>query len=152
MEMDEEQRLIYAIALRVGTGRQLAEMFGTTLPELKAFVEEHRERIERTRERFENPKESALSVVEPGQLSDLWITNKYERLKQIQYGAEKMKDYIEAGGLAPTEFATAVRELRAYMTAAASELGQLLNRGAGDSGDGSYLSVDIQGVDMENLR
>lgn len=153
MEMDEEQRLIYAIALRVGTGRQLAGMFVLTLAELRAFVEEHKERITRTRERFMNPEpESALSMIEPGQLSDLWITNKYERLKQIQYGAEKMKDYIEAGGLAPTEFATAVRELRAYMTAAASELGQLLNRGAGDSGDGSYLSVDIQGVDMENLR
>ena len=73
-------------------------------------------------------------------------------MKQIQYGAEKMKEYIEYGGLVPTEFATAVRELRAYMTAAASELGQLLNRGAGDSGQGEYLSVDIQGVDMENLR
>lgn len=155
MEIGEEQKLIYAIALRLCTGRQLAALFHTTVADLRVFVADNQERITKARERFENPEADngkALSSIEPGQLSDLWITNKYERLRQIQYGAEKMKDYIEAGGLAPTEFATAVRELRAYMTAAASELGQLLNRGAGDQGDGSYLSVDIQGVDMENLR
>lgn len=152
MEMDEEQRLIYAIALRLCSAKQLAVLFGTTVPELRQFVADNQERIERARERFINPEQADRKALSPGQLSDLWITNKYERLKQIQYGAEKMKDYIEAGGLMPTEFATAVRELRAYMTAAASELGQLLNRGAGDSGEGEYLSVDIQGVDMEALR
>lgn len=152
MEMDEEQRLIYAIALRLATAKQLAALFHTGVPELRVFVADNEERIAKARERFENPEpESALSTVEPGQLSDLWITNKFQRLKRMQNAAEDMESLMSQP-LSAGELSTAVREFRSYMMLAANELGQLLHRGAGDSGDGSYLSVDIQGVDMENLR
>lgn len=151
MEKEEEQRLIYAIALRVGTGRTLAEAFGLSMAELKQFVTDNHDRLQATRERFEAPEVEPSSAPTPGQLSDLWITNKYERLKRMQDAAEEMQDLMN-GSLSASELATAVRELRSYMQLAANELGQLLNRGAGDAGDGSYLSVSVNGVDMEHLR
>ncbi len=55
MEKEEEQRLIYAIALRVGTGRQLAETFGLSMAELKQFVADNHDRLQATRDRFDEP-------------------------------------------------------------------------------------------------
>ena len=49
MEIDEEQKLIYAIALRLCTGRQLATLFHTTVADLKVFVTDNEERITKTR-------------------------------------------------------------------------------------------------------
>ncbi len=69
----------------------------------------------------------------------------------MQDAAEEMQQLMNSS-LSASELSTAVRELRSYMQLAANELGQLLHRGAGDAGDGSYLSVDINGVNMENLR
>lgn len=153
MDRETQRRLIYAIALRVGTGQQIADLFGITLAGLKLFVERHHDRLVAVREQFERPERAPTDTEPtPGQLSDLWITNKYERLKRMQDVAEEMEQTISNGGMSVSELSTAVRELRSYMMLAANELGQLLNRGAGDSGDGSYLSVNIQGVDMENLR
>ncbi len=151
MEKEEEQRLIYAIALRVGTGRQLAETFGLSMAELKRFVADNHDRLQATRERFEAPEPMVVRDPTPGQLSDLWITSKYERLKRMQDAAEEMQNLMN-GSLSASELATAVRELRSYMQLAANELGQLLHRGAGDAGDGSYLAVTFNGVDMENLK
>lgn len=154
MDKETEQRLVYAIALRVGTGQQIADLFGITLHGVKLFAQRNQERLERARERItgEAAPQPEAAQPTPGQLSDLWITNKYERLKRLQTIAEEMEKTIANGGMSAAELATAVRELRSYMMLAANELGQLLHRGAGDSGDGSYLSVDIQGVNMENLR
>lgn len=85
----------------------------------------------------------------PKQLDDLWLTNKFERLKRIQFLADGMYESIVSGAYYGD--ATLMREYRSYLMLAANELGQLLHRGAGDSG-GDTLSVDIQGIDMENLR
>lgn len=156
MEREDEQRLIAAIALRVGTGQQIADLFGITLPGLKAYVEKNRERIQRAQDRIlgrtQEVEAPAPSQPTPGQLDDLWITNKYERLKRMQNAAEEMQAMMESGALAPAELATAVRELRSYMMLAANELGQLLHRGAGEQANGDVLSVEISGVDMETLR
>lgn len=152
MEKETEQRLIYAIALRVGTGKTLADSFGITLPELKQFVADNHDRLLATRERLEAPEPATSGkALSPGQLSDLWITNKYERLKRMQDAAEEMQNLMN-GSLSAAELATAVRELRSYMQLAANELGQLLHRGAGDAGDGSYLAVTFNGVDMEQMK
>jgi hypothetical protein len=82
----------------------------------------------------------------------MWITNKAQRLQRLQRVADIAYDDIVSGGLVGAELATAVREFRSYLTSAANELGQLLHRGAGDSGTGDYLSVELNGVDMDSLR
>ena len=153
MQLEEEQRLIYAIALRLCNARQLAYLFNTTVEELKVYVADNTERIEAARQRLENPDPPPPPAdVTPGQLDDLWISNKFERLKRLQELAEQMKEYLDARTLSPTEFATAVREYRSYMNSAAQELGQLLNRGAGDGAAGDVLSVEIGGVDLGALQ
>lgn len=156
MPFDDETKLIYAIALQLAKAGELAELFHTNVVDLQEFVAEHRERITAVRERFLEPENAedgkALSSVNPGQLEDLWISNKYERLRRMQDAADRMEEMIMTGHLAPAELATAVRELRSYMALAANELGQLLHRGAGDTATGDTLSVEIGGVDMESLR
>lgn len=157
MERHEEQALINAIALRVGTAGQLSERFGIPVPELRAFAAERLERIQAAKRRLEGeeepPKADSGKALSPENLSDLWITNKFERLKRLQEIAEaSFEELTGSAGMTPAEYATSMREFRSYLMLAANELGQLLNRGAGDSGDGSYLSVEISGVNMENLR
>lgn len=154
MERHEEQSLINAIALRIGTARQLSERFGIPVPELRAFAAERMERIEAAKRRLEGEEEppKERTDITPENLSDLWITNKFERLKRLQAIAEDSYDVLFGGGMTPAEYSTAMREFRSYLMLASNELGQLLNRGAGDSGDGSYLSVDIAGVDMETMK
>lgn len=103
-------------------------------------------------ESYHKPDENPAEVT-PQQLADLWITSKFERLKRMQQVAEVTEKLIGYGTqLAPAELATAIREYRSYMMLAANELGQLLHRGAGDSGEGDSLNVSIQGVDMDTMR
>lgn len=148
MERDEHKKLIRAIALREGTARQLAERFGITTQGLRRFAEKYMHEIEN----WEDPEEDPSGVT-PQQLEDLWIANKYERLKRMQEVAEVTAELIQFGRqLAPAELATAIREYRSYMMLAANELGQLLHRGSGDSGQGDTLSVSIEGVDMDTMR
>lgn len=148
-----EQTLINAIALRVGTASQLSARFSIPVPELREFAADNIERIKAAKARLEGdlPADDGKAL-SPTQLDQLWITNKFERLKRLQSIAEETEHMIVNGGMSVSELSMAVREFRSYLMLAANELGQLLNRGAGDSGDGGYLSVDIQGVDMESLR
>lgn len=135
----DQQALINAIALREGTAKQLSRRFGLTIDELKAFLGEHREEVE---EVSEQEKE----------VSDLWITNKNERLLRLQTIADKLyQECTEANYVSASEYATVLREFRSYCAAVANELGQLLHRGAGDAGTDS-LTVDFQGVELEDLR
>lgn len=144
--------MIHAIAAREGTARELAVRFGISVDELKTFAAANREALEAERRRLETPE--AEKAITPAQLGDLWITNKYERLKRLQEVAEDTYDSIlhHSGGLTSAEYSTVVREFRSYLMLAANELGQLLHRGAGDSGEGDSLSVEITGVNMDSLR
>lgn len=149
--------LINAIANREGTARQIALWYGTTVPKLRKFVEDNKGELEQARlkikseEGEEREEERQDNLVTPNELDELWITKKAERLGKYQEIANGLYYDLKAGNLAGTEYATALRELRSYMAAVANELGQLLHRGAGDSGTDT-LSVDIQGIDMDNLR
>jgi hypothetical protein len=98
----------------------------------------------------ERPSDSG--TVLPADLSELWIGNKTERLRRLQEIAEISYRDIMHGDLAGAELATATREFRSYLMLAANELGQLLNRGAGDSGEGTYLSVELNGVNTDDLK
>ena len=139
---DDREALIYEIASRNFTAKELASKYSTDIATLKAFVEENREEIEETRqEEFESDDEDLT----PSQLKELWITNKYERLKRYQKVADKLLNV-------KVHDATSLRELRSYMRYAAEELGQLLHRGAGQNADDSSVKFEIEGIDMEKLQ
>jgi predicted transcriptional regulator len=141
--------IINAIASREGTAQQIAGWYGYTVDELRVFTAKEMEAIKLAREAYEasNEEEEDSDVVTPSQLSELWIGNKFARLKRYELVADHlMKEALRVPD------ATVLRELRSYMMAAANELGQLLHRGSGDAGAGDRLSVDIQGVDMESMR
>lgn len=149
--MDEEttQSLITAIAKRDLTARQLAQRYNVSTHALRRFVADNRGTIEATHEALQTP----VHIVTPMQLEDLWITNKFERLKRLQSVAEETYEaIINSSNISPAEFSTVVREFRSYLMLAANELGQLLHRGSGDSADGEILNVRIDGVDMDQLR
>lgn len=149
----ERQSLINDIATRAGTARELAAKHHMDVTDLRSFAETHMPAIEAAKRRLEAPEETteAPDIVTPKQLDDLWITNKFQRLKRLQAVADYTEKMITDGAMTPAELATAVREFRSYLMLAANELGQLLNRGAGDTST-EGLSIDIAGVDMDNLR
>lgn len=147
METSQVNALIRAIATREGTARELATRFGITVPELRTFLVENMDAVKAYTER---PSDSG--TVLPADLSELWIGNKTERLRRLQEIAEISYRDIMHGDLAGAELATATREFRSYLMLAANELGQLLNRGAGDSGEGTYLSVELNGVNTDDLK
>jgi hypothetical protein len=152
MDRVKENALITAIASRTGTAKQLAELFSMEIPDLRAFTADNLERIKAEHERLTAPERPETEVA-PDQLSALWITNKFERLKRLQAIAEETEQMImHNDAMSASEMATAIREFRSYLMLAAQELGQLLNRGAGEGAMGETLSVEIAGVDMESLR
>jgi len=148
----DQAQLVQDIATRAAPARVLAERYGGSVEELRAFTAEHRDEILSAAEAAKREADSAEPT--PGQLADLWITNKYQRLKRYQDVAEGAYDRLTFGttDMPSAEYATVLREFRSYLMLAANELGQLLHRGAGDTGEGDVLSVDIQGIDMDNLR
>lgn len=137
--------LINAIAAREGTTREIAKWNGLTVAELRQFVEDNREALEQARELIE-ASEKDSQAISPSELTELWISKKIERLARYQNIANHLYNECLRG-----VDSTALREFRSYLVAAANELGQLMHRGAGDAGTDS-LSVDIQGVDLDNLR
>jgi hypothetical protein len=152
--MDNRARaeLIHAIATRAGTTKQIAEWYAVPPDWLRDFVRVNRAAIEAAKRHAEQA-ESDAGTLTPQNLDDLWITNKFERLKRLQAIAETTYDDIQQGAYAGgADLAMAVREFRSYLMLAANELGQLLHRGSGDSGTGDTLSVEITGVDMDALR
>lgn len=158
MSTAERQELVTAIASREGTARELAERFGYTTTELRAFVNENKKAIALARIAIEDQEEEATEedlaalergeVVTPGQLDELWISKKIARLTRYEAIANRL--YAHAMTSGPDS--TVLRELRAYLVAAAQELGQLLHRGSGDSGTGDKLTVHMVGVDPDSFR
>lgn len=141
---DEVTELIADIATRAGTAKELARQYGCTVAELRTFTETYRAEIEA----YSEPPEIAAIDPTPTELGDLWITNKFERLRRIQAIADATLETIKAGGVDQA----LLREYRSYLALAANELGQLLHRGSGDSAEGETLEVDIIGVNMEAMK
>lgn len=152
LKREDWQERINAIAAKEGTAQELAERFGTSVDALKAFVDRNKPAIIAARNRLENPEPERPAELTPTQLDELWIGKKFERLLRLQQVAEAQYDAIKTGHLLPAEMTTAVREFRSYLALAANELGQLLHRGAGEAAEGDTLGVDIQGVNMEDLK
>lgn len=141
--------LINALAFKERTITQLCADYAASRDEIIAFGNSHREHIEQLRMQGQDTEpERKSSEPTPTQLDQLWITNKFERLKRLQAVADKLYASIDTLGAD----AVTVREFRSYLLLVANELGQLLHRGAGDSADADTLRVDITGIDMETLR
>jgi len=153
MSDSDHRELISEIASREYTGSQLAVRWSVAVPTLREFVASNQEAIEAERRRLDTPESALSETVSPTQLDDLWITNKFQRLRRLQAVADETYDTIINGqAMNPAEQATVIREFRSYLMLAANELGQLLHRGSGDNATDATLSVEIAGVDMEQLR
>lgn len=148
IDLDESERaeLIRDIATRAGTAKEIAKWYGTTVDALRMFVAAHQDELLAYRD--SGPEESTEPT--PTELGDLWITNKFERLKRLQAIADKAYEGMANGTVVID--AVSLREFRSYLALAANELGQLLHRGSGEAADGETLHVEIPGVNMETLR
>lgn len=148
---DDFEALVFDIATRARTTKQLMEEYQCTKEDLKAFVATNRMAIELAKQEREpsTMEWTGSDDVTPTQLSDLWITNKFDRLKRLQVVADLAYKAIEAGSYGDS---TLLREFRSYLTLAANELGQLLHRGAGDAADGEMVTYEFKGIDLDNLR
>lgn len=142
--------LMNAIAARDGTASQISQWYGIPVPALRTFVEENKAELKELRQEIEAEErtdDTSLADVSVSDLDNLWISKKVERLGRFQRIADLL--FVEAQK-DPTD-STVLRELRSYMAAAANELGQLLNRGAGDTSTNS-MTIDINGVEMDKLQ
>jgi hypothetical protein len=150
----DRMALINAIAAREGTAKEISKWYAVPIENLRAFVEENKPAIEHARELLERSKEETHKEPSPAELDSLWVTQKVERLARYQKIADILyRDLTsEKQKLYGSDLSTAAREFRSYLTVVANELGQLLHRGSGDSGDGDTVSYDIQGVDINSLR
>jgi hypothetical protein len=151
----DREMLMDDLARRSGSAKELAQRYVLTLSELQEFVDANRTELTERRETVASevvsgPEEAA--VVTPTQLDQLWIANKFQRMRRYEAVADLLYKDLSRGRLAGSDLSTAAREFRSYAMLAANELGQLLHRGAGDSGDGDTLSIDITGVDMGALK
>jgi hypothetical protein len=134
--------LVAAIASRQWTAQELSKIFNRSVDELRAFVDEHLDSIEEAREVYDE-----LEAESAQELTELWIANKFERLRRLQKVAEVLYE-----GAIRTYDATILRELRSYLALASNELGQLMHRGSGDNQDGAVANYLIDGVDVNDLR
>lgn len=130
----KSQRNLLILDLAVGTLKagELAEKYKCEVWELRAFVDKNREELEQVRSELDG--------------NGLWVTNKVARLRRYQSVLEILLP--AAYMLDPM----VIREIRSYLNDVADELGQLLNRGAGEnvgSGQTNYL---IDGLTPEELR
>lgn len=146
--------LITAIATREGTAKQIAKWYDVTVTELREFVEKNREAIEMAKEAIDiaEVEPTALNELTPKDLDELWITQKASRLHRYEVIADSLFEQIQSGQSSGSDLSTVLREFRSYLMAAANELGQLLHRGSGENSMGDTMGVDIQGVNIENLR
>jgi hypothetical protein len=152
LSSDDRRQMINDIINRSGTANDISKWYGVPVEELRKFVIDNRERLTLMANSVESIDETdeprdESDTLTPSQLSDLWITNKFQRLYRLQKISEVLYEQAQDNCDSVT-----VREFRSYLILAANELGQLLHRGSGESAGDDVLSVDIQGVDMESMR
>lgn len=151
MTPDVRDALITAIALREGTASELAERFSRSVASLKRFATQNHDAIALAAQRGSQRATEGTEPT-PTELDELWITKKFERLRRLQELAERQYNDVVTGDLVGPDLSTGLREFRSYLMLAANELGQLLHRGSGDSGTNEMLNINIEGVDMDQLR
>lgn len=155
LTIEEEDELVKDLLTRAGTAAEIAKWYDLTKEELTTYVASHRERLEALREKAENPEAQPAesdATVTPEQLDQLWISNKFERLKRAQRAADILYADIETNKLQGAELSTSLREFRSYCMWVSNELGQLMHRGSGDAGSGDVLGLEFVGIDINSLK
>jgi hypothetical protein len=123
--------LILDLALGKLTAGELADKYQCEVEELKVFVDKYQEELVRVRNELDD--------------DGLWVTSKRARLRRYQYVLELLLPG------AVTMDAMIIREIRSYLNDVADELGQLLNRGAGENNENIRTNYTINGVNPEDL-
>lgn len=141
-------QLIEDVALRRGTAQELSDKYAVPINELREWAKENQFLLKLAAKTFEEEQEKLSETVTPKQLSELWISKKFDRLLRYQKIADALELLIDEGSTDPT----VLREFRSYCLAAANELGQLLHRGAGESSDGATVRYNFGNVDMDALK
>lgn len=149
-DQDPQKRLqlIEDVALRKGTGAELAEKYGVSIEDLRDWVSDNKLLLKLAARKFKEEQSKLDDTVTPKQLAELWIGKKFDRLLRYQIIADELYEMILEGSTDPT----VLREFRSFCLAAANELGQLLHRGAGDSTDGATVRYNFGNVDMDALK
>jgi hypothetical protein len=130
--------LIRDLASGEYTAKELAEKYRCQTVELRAFVDMYRAELEEVRHEMER-----IALLTDG--DGLWVTSKKERLRRYQQVLEILLP--AASTLDPM----VIREIRSYLNDIADELGQLLNRGAGENNEDVMTNYTINGVDPKDL-
>lgn len=150
IDLDPQTRiaLIEDVALRKGTAQELSEKYGISVDELRAWAHENKMLLKLAARKFKEETDKLNDTITPTQLNELWLAKKFDRILRYQIIADELYDQIMQGSTDPT----VLREFRSYCLAAANELGQLLHRGSGEAGDGTTVSYDIKGVNMDAMK
>lgn len=130
--------LIRDLASGEHTAGELAEKYKCQVAELRAFVDMYRTELEAVRHEMERV---ALMTDADG----LWVTSKKERLRRYQQVLEILLP------AASTLDSMVIREIRSYLKDIADELGQLLNRGAGENNEDVQTNYTVNGIDPKDL-
>jgi hypothetical protein len=114
--------LVNDIATRAGTASEIAKWYDMSRRDLEAFVEVHYPEIVAASNRAaaRTPEAETAGTVTPRQLSELWISDKFERLLRYQELAEILYKDCSTGALTGAELATSLREYRSYCTVVAN--------------------------------
>lgn len=143
-----KMQLIEDVALRRGTGAELAAKYEVSIEDLKEWAAENKLLLKLAARKFREETRKLNDTVSPKQLNDLWIGKKFDRLLKYQIIADELFEMIMEGSTDPT----VLREFRSFCLAAANELGQLLHRGAGESSDGAVVRYNFGNVDMDAMK
>lgn len=128
-------RLIHDLALDAWSERDLAAQYGVSQQSINEFKHRNLTQIATAREDIEN------------RLSTLWITNKADRLAELEDDVDQINAELESAPLAmrPRLYLAKHRAIRN----AAEELGQLAPR---DINASVTVRYEIAGVDMGALE
>lgn len=129
--------LMQDIAARDLSWADLSKKYRFTEPSIRKFAKTNKTAIKR------------IKSEEKDQYPGLWIADKASRLAEYQAAAEKLAENNWSG-----LDGVALREWRFTMRAVAEELGHLMMRGKGTTGDGDAekaMTYTVEGVDLENL-
>lgn len=128
-------RLIHDLALDACTERALASEYGVSQPTIHEFKDRHRHQILLARDNIED------------RLSGLWITDKLNRLAELEDDVEQINMALATVG--PTDRPRLYLAKHRALRLAAEELGQLAPRKVDATVSVRY---EVVGVDMAALE
>lgn len=141
-------RLLRDLATSPSTPRELAHQYDLPLQELRTFQAEHQEEI--------SELASALASNIPLETQGMWITQKPNRLAELEAEAEEIRDtlhdYREQGISWSRAHRDMIRTYLEILRAVADETGAYPQRQSAPARSGSTVHYVIDTEDTENLQ